>query len=63
MIEEDVVVMLSEFGIVGKVKYPGVGNNTHSVLEGLFFLPICISKPNFPKCHKSREMPISNCRQ
>ena len=33
MTEEDVVVMLSEFGRVGKKKYPGVGENTHSVLE------------------------------
>ena len=34
--EEDVVVMLSEFGRVGKVKYPGVGKNTHSVFESFF---------------------------
>ena len=31
------MVLLSEFGRTGKVKYPGVGKNTHSVLEGLFF--------------------------
>ena len=54
------MVMLSEFGRVRKVKYPGVGKNTHSVLEGLLFLPICISKPNFQKCRKIRGVSISN---
>ena len=55
------MVLLLEFGMVEKVKYPGVGKNTHSVLEFLFFLPICIFKPNCPKCHKIRGIPISNC--
>ena len=60
VMEGDVVVLLSEFGRVRKVKYPGVGKNTHSVLEGLLFLPICISKPNFQKCRKIRGVSISN---
>ena len=33
--EEDAVVLASEFGGVGKVKYPGVGKKTHYVFEGL----------------------------
>ena len=34
------MVLASEFGRVGKVKYPGVGKKTHSVFEG-FFLSQC----------------------
>ena len=30
------MVLASEFGRVGKVKYPGVGKKTHSVFEGVF---------------------------
>ena len=48
------MVLASEFGRVGKVKYPGVGKKTHSVFEGLFYFPMCISNPNFAKCRKSR---------
>ena len=56
----DVVVLASEFGRVGKVKYPGVGKKIQSVFEGLFSFPMCISNPNFAKCHRSRGMPVSN---
>ena len=52
--------MASEFGRVGKVKYPGVGKKTHSVFEGLFSFPIRISNPNFAKCRRSRGVPVSN---
>ena len=58
--KRDVVVLASEFGRVGKVKYPGVGNKTYSIFEGLLSFPMCISKPNFAKCHRSRGMPVSN---
>ena len=56
----DVVVLASEFGRVGKVKYPDVGKKTHSVFEGFFSFPMCISNPNFAKCRKNRGIPISN---
>ena len=54
------MVLASEFGRVGKVKYPGVGKKTHSVFEGLFFFPMCISNPNFTKCRRIRGVPVSN---
>ena len=54
------MVLESDFGRVGKVKYPGVGKKTHSVFEGLFSFPMCISNPNFSKCRKSRGVPVSN---
>ena len=53
------MVLLSEFGRVGKVKYPSVRKNTHYVFE-FFFFPMCISNPNFSKCRISRGVPISN---
>ena len=56
----DVVVLASEFGRAGKLKYPGVGKKTHSVFEGLFSFPMCISNPNFAKCHRIRGMSVSN---
>ena len=56
----DVVVLASEFGRVGKVKYPGVGKKTHYVFEGLFSFPMCISNPNFAKFLKSRGVTVSN---
>ena len=54
------MVLASEFGRVGKVKYPGVGKKTHYVFEGLFFFPMCISNPDFANCRSSRGMPVSN---
>ena len=54
------MVLASEFGRVGKVKYPGVGKKTHSVFEGFFFFLMCISDPNFANCCRSRGMPVSN---
>ena len=54
------MVLLSEFGRVGKVKYPDVGKNTHSVFEGFYIFPMCISNPNFEKFYRSRGIPISN---
>ena len=54
------MVLASEFGRVGKVKYPGVGKKKNSVFEGVFFFPVYISNPNFAKCHRSRRMPVSN---
>ena len=54
------MVLASEFGRVGKVKYPGVGKKKHSVFEGFFFFPMCISNPKFSKCRRSRGMPFSN---
>ena len=54
------MVLASEFGRVGKVNYPGVGKKTHSVFEGLFSFPICISNPKFAKFRRSRGVPVSN---
>ena len=54
------MVLASEFGRVGKVKYPGVGKKTHSVFEGLFYFPMCISNLKFSKCRRSRGMSVSN---
>ena len=54
------MVLASEFGRVGKVKYPGVGEKTHYFFEGLFLFPMCIYNPNFAKCRRSRGMPVSN---
>ena len=58
--EEDVGVLASEVGRVGKVEYPGVEKKAHSFFEGLFLFPMCISNPKFAKCRRSRGMPISN---
>ena len=54
------MVLASDFVRVGKVKYPGVGKETHSVFESLFSFPMCISNPNFAKCRRSRGVPVSN---
>ena len=60
VMEEYVVVLLLDFGRVGKVKYPGVGKNTHSVFESLFFFRMCNSGPNFANCRRIRGVTISN---
>ena len=46
-------------GIVCVLKKPGGGENTHSVFDGVFSVPMCISSPKREKWSERRVIPFS----